>query len=124
MKILIGVVFLGHLFASGLMAQEAKQIIILGTKKSKQTIEFNADEVRNLLDDKAKGNLMLLNSTFEKKGLTCCSPSKKLSKCIWSCCDGATINTCTTSERLQEVVDLYFTSLSDTTRKTKPDENH
>ena len=53
------------------------------------TVSFSEEDLRTVDRDPS---FVLTN--LRQSGVKCCAPRKKISKCIWECCDGSQTRTC------------------------------
>lgn len=89
--------------------------LLIGEKNLQREITFSPEDITKLKENLDR-NLTSFAITIEANGFTCCGPVKKLSKCIWSCCDGKTVNACGASPDLQEIISVYFKMKGDSTQ--------
>lgn len=68
-------------------------------EKGKTTVMFSGEEIK-----RAKTNPQVVIDKLETSGARCCAPRQKISKCVYSCCDGNQVRTCdkTLGEALSE----------------------
>ena len=77
----------------------AEELRVTKTDGTGRTLTFSESQLRDF-----EGDPRQLIRVLQDQGVACCSPRKRLSTCIWACCDEETrIDTC--GERLRRVLE-------------------
>ena len=69
--------------------QDVKATIDYSSASGSRTINFTQEELQRIEND-----IDYLREKLAREGVKCCAPRRKLSDCIWECCDNSQIRTC------------------------------
>ena len=69
--------------------QDVKASLEYSSRSGSKTINFTEEELRRIEKD-----IEYLREKLTREGVKCCAPRRKLSDCIWECCDNSQIRTC------------------------------
>jgi len=73
----------------GAFAQEEASIDFSDIEGKTITIKFDEEDLRRV-----EKSPEYIYTKFHTAGVQCCEPRKKISDCIWRCCDGNQVRTC------------------------------